>query len=61
MFNTTALKLVKNYLATVNSVSLTNALAIYSSKGINLKKDYEGIKISSGNSLIHKMEIQVIL
>ena len=44
LLSTTALKLVTNYLATVNSVSLTKALAIYSSKGINLKITYQGIK-----------------
>jgi len=55
------LKVITNYLASVNLVSIGEALIVAKKTGMNLKTAYEAIKISSGNSFVHETESQVIL
>lgn len=55
------LKAMTNYLATVNLVSLAEALTTMKAAGIDLATTYEAIRISSGNSFVHETESQVIL
>jgi 3-hydroxyisobutyrate dehydrogenase len=55
------LKVVTNYLATANLVSLCEALVTADRAGMNLNTTYEAIRISSGNSFVHETESQVIL
>jgi len=55
------LKVVTNYLATANLLSLSEALVTSKAAGMDLNTTYEAIKISSGNSFVHETESQVIL
>ena len=55
------LKVVTNYLASINLLALGEALMVCKKYGIDLKTAFEGIKISSGNSFVHETESQVIL
>ncbi|MEL6168089.1 MAG: NAD(P)-dependent oxidoreductase [Pseudomonadota bacterium] len=55
------LKVMTNYLATVNLVSLCEALATMKAAGLDLATTYEAIRISSGNSFVHETESQLIL
>ena len=55
------LKVVTNYLATANLVSLCEALVTSQKAGMDLSTTYEAIRISSGNSFVHETESQVIL
>lgn len=55
------LKVVTNYLATANLVSLCEALTTSQAAGMDLATTYEAIRISSGNSFVHETESQVIL
>ena len=55
------LKVLTNYLATANLVSLAEALTTAERSGMDLNTTYEAIKISSGNSFVHETESQVIL
>ena len=55
------LKVVTNYLATANLVSLCEALMTAKKAGMDLGTTYEAIRISSGNSFVHETESQVIL
>jgi len=55
------LKVVTNYLATANLLSLCEALVTSSVAGMDLNTTYEAIRISSGNSFVHETESQVIL
>ncbi|MDG2333942.1 MAG: NAD(P)-dependent oxidoreductase [Myxococcota bacterium] len=55
------LKVVTNYLATANLVSLSEALVTSQQAGMDLATTYEAIRISSGNSFVHETESQVIL
>jgi len=55
------LKVVTNYLATANLVTLCEALVTCKLAGMDLNTAYEGIRISSGNSFVHETESQVIL
>ena len=55
------LKVVTNYLATANLVSLAEALTTAAAAGMDLNTTYEAIRISSGNSFVHETEGQVIL
>jgi 3-hydroxyisobutyrate dehydrogenase len=55
------LKVLTNYLATANLVTLCEALVTASKAGLDLGTVYEGIRISSGNSFVHETESQVIL
>jgi 3-hydroxyisobutyrate dehydrogenase len=55
------LKVVTNYLATANLLSLCEALVTSKIAGMDLNTTYEAIRISSGNSFVHETESQVIL
>lgn len=55
------LKVMTNYLATANLVTLCEALATAKKAGLDLATTYEAIRISSGNSFVHETESQVIL
>lgn len=55
------LKVMTNYLATANLVSLCEALATMAKAGLDLNTTYEAIRMSSGNSFVHETESQVIL
>ena len=55
------LKVVTNYLASINLLALGEALMVCKKYGIDLKTAFQGIKISSGNSFVHETESQVIL
>ena len=57
----TVLKVVTNYLATANLVSVAEALSTCAAAGIDLRTSYEAIAISSGTSFVHETEGQVIL
>ena len=55
------LKVVTNYLASINLLAIGEALMVCKKYGIDLKTAFEGIKISYGNSFVHETESQVIL
>jgi len=55
------LKVMTNFLATANLVSLSEALTVMKAAGHDLTTTYEAIRISSGNSFVHETESQVIL
>ena len=55
------LKVMTNYLATANLVTLCEALVTARQAGLNLNTTFEAIRISSGNSFVHETESQVIL
>ncbi len=55
------LKVVTNYLATANLVSLCEALVTCRKADLDLGTAYEAIRISSGNSFVHETESQLIL
>ena len=55
------LKVMTNFLATANLVSLCEALTTTAKAGLDLNVVYEAIRISSGNSFVHETESQVIL
>jgi 3-hydroxyisobutyrate dehydrogenase len=55
------LKVMTNYLATANLLTLCEALTVMKSAGIGLGTTYEAIRISSGNSFVHETESQMIL
>ena len=55
------LKVMTNYLATANLVTLCEALTTAKKAGMDLSTTYEAIRISSGNSFVHETESQVIL
>lgn len=55
------LKVMTNYLATANLVTLCEALTTMQAAGLDLNTTYEAIRISSGNSFVHETESQVIL
>lgn len=55
------LKVMTNYLATANLVTLAEALVVSKKAGMDLGVTYEAIRISSGNSFVHETESQVIL
>ncbi len=55
------LKVITNFLATANLVSICEALITAKKVGLDLKTTYEAIRISSGNSFVHETESQVIL
>jgi|TARA_B110000977_G_scaffold199998_1_gene289079 3-hydroxyisobutyrate dehydrogenase len=55
------LKVMTNYLASVNLVSIGEALAVCKLTGMDMKTTYEAIRISSGNSFVNETETQVIL
>ena len=55
------LKVVTNYLATANLLSVCEALVTSKAAGMDLATAYEAIRISSGTSFVHETESQVIL
>ena len=55
------LKVVTNYLATANLLTLCEALVTSKAAGMDMNTTYEAIRISSGNSFVHETESQVIL
>ncbi|MGI9483197.1 MAG: NAD(P)-dependent oxidoreductase [Hyphomicrobiales bacterium] len=55
------LKVLTNYLATANLVTLCEALVTAKAAGMDLAITYEAVRISSGNSFVHETESQVIL
>ena len=55
------LKVMTNYLATANLLSLCEALTVMKAAGLDLATTYEAIRISSGTSFVHETESQVIL
>jgi len=55
------LKVVTNYLATANLLSVCEALVTSKAAGMDMNTTYEAIRISSGNSFVHETESQVIL
>ena len=55
------LKVMTNYLATANLVTVSEALVTSKMAGMDLNTTYEAIRISSGNSFVHETESQVIL
>ncbi len=55
------LKVMTNYLATANLVTVCEALVTAKAAGMDLNTTYEAIAISSGNSFVHETEGQVIL
>ena len=55
------LKVMTNYLASANLLSLCEALTTCKLAGMDLAVAYEAIRVSSGNSFVHETESQVIL
>ena len=55
------LKVLTNYLASVNLASLAEALTTAKLAQIDLNTTFEAIRISSGTSFVHETESQVIL
>lgn len=55
------LKVMTNYLATANLVTVAESMMVMKQAGIDLGTTFEAIKISSGNSFVHETEGQVIL
>ncbi len=55
------LKVMTNYLATANLLTLCEALVTMKAAGLDLGTTYEAIKISSGTSFVHETESQMIL
>ncbi len=59
--NASTLKVVTNYLASINLLSLGEALMVCKKYGLDLKTSFHGISISSGNSFVNETETQLIL
>ncbi|WP_300029129.1 NAD(P)-dependent oxidoreductase [uncultured Roseobacter sp.] len=55
------LKVMTNYLATVNLLSVCEALTVMKGAGMDLATTFEAISISSGTSFVHETESQLIL
>lgn len=55
------LKVMTNYLATANLLSLCEALITMKAVGIDMATAYRAITVSSGTSFVHETEGQVIL
>ena len=55
------LKVVTNYLASANLVSLCEAMVTAKAAGMDLNTTFEAIRISSGTSFVHETESRVIL
>ena len=55
------LKVMTNYLATANLLTLCEALVTMKAAGMDLATTYEAIAISSGTSFVHETESQLIL
>ena len=59
--NASTIKIATNYLASINLLSLGEALMVLKKYGIDMNLAFQGIKISSGNSFVHETESKVIL
>ena len=55
------LKVMTNYLATANLLSVCEALTTMQAAGMDPATTYEAIRISSGTSFVHETESQLIL
>jgi len=55
------LKVMTNYLATMNLLSVCEALTVMKAAGMDLGMTYEAISMSSGTSFAHETESQLIL
>ncbi len=55
------LKVITNYLASINLIALGEALSVAKKNNLNLGLAYNAIKISSGNSFVNETETKVIL
>ncbi len=55
------LKVMTNYLATANLITISEAMTTMKAAGIDLATTYEAIRISSGTSFVAETEGQVIL
>lgn len=55
------LKVMTNYLATANLLTVCEAMVTMKAAGLDLSTTYEAIKISSGTSFVHETESQMIL
>ena len=55
------LKVMTNYLATANLLTVCEALVTMKAAGLDLATTYEAIRISSGTSFVHETESQLIL
>ena len=55
------LKVMTNYLATANLLTVCEALTVMKAAGLDMATTYEAIKISSGTSFVHETESQLIL
>jgi len=55
------LKVMTNYLATANLLTVSEAMTTMAAAGMDLNTTYEAIAISSGNSFVHETEGQIIL
>ncbi len=55
------LKVMTNYLATANLLTLCEAFVTMKAAGMEMATTYEAIRISSGNSFTHETESQLIL
>ncbi len=55
------LKVMTNYLATANLLTICEALTTMAAAGLDLATTYEAIRISSGTSFVHETESQLIL
>jgi len=54
-------KVLTNYLASINLLSISEVYMISKKYNLNLKSVYKAIKVSSGNSFVHTSEGQLIL
>ena len=55
------LKVMTNYLATANLLTLCEAMVTMKAAGLDMGTTYEAIRISSGTSFVHETESQMIL
>jgi 3-hydroxyisobutyrate dehydrogenase len=55
------LKVMTNYLATVNLISLCEAMTVMKASGMDLATTFQAISMSSGTSFVHETESQLIL
>ena len=59
--NASVLKVMTNYLATANLLTLCEALTVMKAQGMDMGMTYEAIAMSSGTSFVHETESQLIL
>jgi len=55
------LKVMTNYLATANLLTVCEALTVMKAAGLDLATTFEAISVSSGTSFVHETESQLIL